>query len=41
MEEDYERTLLQCREVTPLTIRNEKRSIKIIGTLMRLIAPLL
>ena len=41
IKEDYMQTLARCREVTDETIRNEKLSTKIIGGLMKLIAPLL
>lgn len=41
IEEDFERTLQQCSVVTAETIRNEKISYKIIGSLLKIIAPLM
>ena len=38
---DFEETLLKCREVTEETIRHEKRYYKIVGGLMKIVAPLL
>ena len=37
---DFQETLEKCREVTPETIKNEKKSYKIFGALLKLIAPL-
>ncbi|MBR1458922.1 MAG: cardiolipin synthase [Oscillospiraceae bacterium] len=39
--EDFEATLARCRRVTPETIRKEKLSMKILGGIMKLIAPLM
>ena len=41
IEEDFHRTESKCRLVTEQTIRQEKLSVKIQGTLMKVIAPLL
>ncbi len=41
IEADFQRTLNQCRRVTPETIRGEKLSYKIMGQLMQFIAPLM
>ena len=41
IEADFQQTLKKCREVTAETIRNEKTSTKLIGTLAKLVAPLL
>jgi cardiolipin synthase len=41
IEEDFQQTLAKCREVTHETIRHEKASNIIIGTLAKLVAPLL
>ena len=41
IEEDYKNTLTACRQVTPETIKNEKTSYKVMGALMKLVAPLL
>ena len=41
IKDDFEATLAKCREVTPETIRKEKFSYKIVGGLMKLIAPLM
>lgn len=41
IEEDFQATLAQCREVTPEKIRHEKLSYRIRGAVMKLIAPLL
>lgn len=38
---DFQRTLEQCRLVTPETIRHEKLGYKLGGSLMKLVAPLL
>ena len=41
IENDFQQTLEKCREVTPKTIKNEKFSYKIMGTVMKFIAPLM
>ena len=41
VEDDFKQTLLQCREVTEDTCRNEKIWNKIYGRMLRLIAPLM
>lgn len=41
IEKDFEETLAKCRTVTPETIKNEKISYKILGALMKFIAPLM
>ena len=41
IENDFSETLKKCREVTEETIKNEKRSYKILGGIMKLIAPLM
>ena len=41
IEADFQQTLKKCREVTAETIRNEKTSTKLLGTLAKLVAPLL
>ena len=41
IESDFQQTLSQCREVTPRTIKNEKLSYKLMGTVMQFIAPLM
>ena len=41
IEHDFQETLLKCREVTEETVKNEKASYKIVGGLMKLIAPLM
>ena len=41
IKKDFLETLTKCREVTPETIRNEKISYKVLGWLMKLIAPML
>ena len=38
---DFDQTLSQCRRVTPETVRREKRSMRLIGYLFKLFAPLL
>ena len=38
---DFDHTLSQCRRVTPETVRREKRSMRLIGYLFKLFAPLL
>ena len=39
--EDFRSTLAQCRRVTEATVKREKRSIRLIGYLFKLFAPLL
>ena len=41
IEADYQETLLKCREVTPETIRQEKLSYKVMGAVLKAIAPLM
>ncbi len=41
IEKDFQSTLARCRRVTPNTIKHEKLYYKLLGRLMRLIAPLL
>lgn len=41
IERDFQETLLKCREVTEETIKNEKISYRIVGGLMKFIAPLM
>ena len=41
IEDDFRATLSKCREVTPKTIKEEKLSYKLMGGLMKFIAPLL
>ncbi len=41
MERDYQKTLAKCRAVTPETIRNEKLGYKLLGGLLRFLAPLM
>ena len=41
IEEDYQATLQQCRQVTPQTMREEKLSRKLTGYLLKALAPLL
>ena len=41
IEGDFQQTLRQCRAVTPETIRNEKLGYKIIGPLLKIVAPLM
>ena len=41
IEADFEDTLSKCREVTPETIKNEKLSYKLLGGVMKVIAPLM
>lgn len=41
VERDFQDTLEKCREVTPKTIKNEKLSYKLMGTVMKFIAPLM
>ena len=41
IEDDFENTQKKCRRVTEETIRREKRSMKLLGTLAKAIAPLM
>ena len=41
IEQDFQATLLQCREVTEERIKNETAFYKIVGGLMKFIAPLM
>ncbi len=41
IEQDFQTTLEKCRQVTPETIRHEKISYKLLGSFMKLIAPLM
>ena len=41
IEADFENTLAMCREVTDVTIRNEKMYYRLAGPLMKIIAPLM
>ena len=41
IELDFQNTLSKCRDVTPRTIKNEKISYKLLGTLMKFFAPLM
>ena len=41
IERDFQETLEKCSEVTEETIKNEKKSYKIVGGLMKFIAPLM
>lgn len=41
MEKDYQNTLEKCRKVTPETIHREKRFIKLMGYVMKVLAPLM
>ena len=41
MEADFEATLAKCREVTKESVRNEKLFYKVMGSLMKIIAPLM
>ena len=41
IEQDFRTTLLQCREITEESIKNEKAFYKIMGGLMKFIAPLM
>ncbi len=41
IEQDFDETLGQCRSVTPETIRNEKLGYRIIGPLLKIVAPLM
>ena len=41
IEEDFQQTLMKCREVTPETIKKEKIYLKIIGEIVKFLAPLM
>ena len=41
IEQDFQKTLAQCRKVTGETIRHEKLSYKLLGYFMKFIAPLM
>jgi cardiolipin synthase len=41
VEADFQQTLAQCRTVTEETVKNEKFTRKLAGTLAKFIAPLL
>ena len=41
MEADFQDTLSKCREVTPETIRQEKLFYKVLGSVLKLVAPLM
>ena len=41
IERDFEKTLAQCRRVTPESVKGEKLSYKIMGQLLQFIAPLM
>ena len=41
IEKDFQETLGKCREVTPETIAHEKRFYKVMGRLMKFVAPLM
>ena len=41
MEEDFQATLLNCRTVTRETIRDEKKSLKLMGWVLKAVAPLM
>ena len=41
IEADFQDTLSKCREVTPETIKNEKLFYKVMGAIMKLVAPLM
>ena len=41
IEKDFQDTLALCRKVTPETIKNEKLSYKLLGSVMKFVAPLL
>ncbi|MCM1143073.1 MAG: cardiolipin synthase [Blautia sp.] len=40
IEEDFQATMAKCRQVTPETVRKEKWTMKVMGYLMKAIAPL-
>ena len=41
IEKDFQETLSKCREITPETVREETKSYMLLGSIMKLIAPLL
>ena len=41
IENDFQNTLKKCREVTPETIKKEKLYYKVVGSVMKVIAPLM
>ena len=41
IEKDYQETLMKCAEVTPESIKHEKITYKIMGAIMKIIAPLM
>ena len=41
IEKDFQDTLVQCRKVTPATIEKEKLSYKLMGIVMKFVAPLM
>ena len=41
MENDFRSTLLQCREVTRATVKKEKRTLKLMGAVLKAVAPLM
>lgn len=41
IEQDFQNTLAKCRKVTPETIKNEKISYKLMGSLIKFVAPLM
>lgn len=41
IKKDYENTQMQCRKVTMMDVKREKRSVKIMGALAKIIAPLM
>jgi cardiolipin synthase len=41
IEQDFQETMAKCRQVTPETIRNETLYYKIMGNLMKFVAPLM
>ena len=41
IEKDFQETLAKCRKVTPETIKHEKLSYKLLGSVLKFIAPLM
>ena len=41
IERDFQETLAKCRQVTPETIKNETTYYKVMGSLMKFVAPLM
>ena len=39
--QDFDETLEKCRKVTSQTIKNEKLSYKLMGSILKLVAPLM